>query len=269
MKPPHISVITACFNAADFIEQTIQSVLSQTYPLVEYIIIDGGSTDGTVEVIKKYASRLAYWHSRPDRGLAHAFNLGLTQAHGDWVLYLNADDFLLESTVIEQMIPYLSQYNDADVVFGNMVSLTREQDTKPVLLCKIGGHPWSWQEFRKGNMIPHQAAFTHRQFFDRVGCFDETFRLAMDYEVFLRANQGLRAQFVPLALVGMRTGGRCVNSIIATLQEFRRAQIKNRALPRWFSEVNFLLRIGRLYAGVMAHLVLDPFASRIKWAGRN
>jgi glycosyltransferase involved in cell wall biosynthesis len=269
MKPPQISVITACFNAADFIEQTIQSVLSQTYPLAEYIIIDGGSTDGTLEVIRKYAPGLAYWHSQPDRGLAHAFNLGLAQARGDWLLFLNADDFLLTTTVIEEMAPHLILHNRADVVFGNMISLTREKDAKPVPFCKIGGHPWSWQEFRQGNMIPHQAAFTHRHFFDRVGGFDETFRIAMDYELFLRAHEGLRAQFVPLTIVGMRAGGRCVNSIIATLQEFRRAQIKNQALPRWFSEVNFLLRIGRLYAGRVAHLVLDPFASRIKWVGRN
>jgi glycosyltransferase involved in cell wall biosynthesis len=269
MKLLLISIITVCFNAVDYIEQTIQSVLSQNYPGIEYIIIDGGSTDGTVEIIRKYESGLHYWHSRPDRGIAHAFNLGVAQAQGDWFLFLNADDILLSPTVTERMVSHLTLHNDADVVFGKMVSLTREQDAKPVPLCKIGGHPWSWQEFRQGNMIPHQAAFTHRHFFDQVGCFDETFRIAMDYELFLRAHERLRAQFVPLTIVGMRAGGQCVNSIIATLQEFRRAQIKNRALPRWFSEVNFLLRIGRLYAGRVAHLVLDPFASRIKWVGRN
>jgi len=269
MKLPHISIITVCFNAGDFIEQTIQSVLSQSYPLVEYIIIDGSSTDGTPDIIRRYESRLAYWHSQPDRGVAHAFNLGLAQAQGDWLLFLNADDFLLEPTVIEQMVPHLLFHQDADVVFGNMLSFTRAQDPKPVPLCKIGGHPWRWQEFRRMNMIPHQAAFTRRHFFDRVGCFDETFRMAMDYEHFLRARENLRAQFVPLVLVGMRAGGVCVKHIVDTLQEFRRAQIKNRALPRWLADVNFLLRVGRLYAGKMAHLVLDPFDSKIKWPGRN
>ena len=146
---PKISVITVCFNAADFIEQTIQSVLSQSYPRREYIIIDGGSTDGTVEIIRRYESRLAYWHSRPDRGVAHAFNLGLAQAPGDWILYLNADDLLLEPTGIEHMAAHLSRHQDADVVFGQMISLTREKYPKPVPLCKIGGHPWRWQEFRR------------------------------------------------------------------------------------------------------------------------
>lgn len=269
MKLPLISIITVCFNAEDFIEQTIQSVLSQSYPLIEYIIIDGGSTDGTVEIIRRYESRLAYWHSRPDGGVAHAFNLGLGQARGDWILYLNADDLLLETTGIERMAAHLARHQEDDVVFGQMVSLTREKHPKPVPLCRIGGHRWRWQEFRRMNMIPHQAAFTRREYFDRVGRFDETFRMAMDYDHFLRARGGLQAQFVPLVLVGMRAGGVCVKHIVDTLQEFRRAQIKNRALPRWLANVNFLLRVGRLYGGKMAHLVLDPFASKIKWTGRN
>jgi len=267
--PPLVSVITASFNAADFIEQTISSVLSQTFQNLEYIIIDGGSIDGTVDIISKYEPGLVYWHSKPDHGISHAFNLGLAQAHGDWIVYLNADDFFLETTVIEQMVPHLLRHKEADVVFGQLVSLTREKDAKPVPLCKIGGHPWSWQEFRKVNMIPHQAAFTHRHFFDRMGCFDESFHLAMDYELFLRANGGLRAQFVPIPLVGMRAGGRCVKNIVSTLQEFKRAQIKNRTLPRWISEVNFFLRLGRIYLGMMAHQVLDPFASKINWPGRK
>jgi glycosyltransferase involved in cell wall biosynthesis len=268
-KLPQISVITVSFNGEEFIEQTIQSVLSQSYPQREYIIIDGGSTDGTVGIIRRYESRLAYWHSRPDRGIAHAFNLGLAQARGDWILYLNADDLLLEPTGLEQMAPHLVRHQDADVVFAQMISLTREKHPKPVPLCKIGGHPWRWQEFRRRNMIPHQATFTHQHFFNRVGGFDETFRMAMDYEHFLRAQEGLRARFVPLPLVGMRAGGRCVKDIADTLREFKRAQIKNQALPRWIAELNFFLRVGRLYAGIMVHRVLDPVASRINFPGRN
>jgi glycosyltransferase involved in cell wall biosynthesis len=269
MKLPRISVITVCFNAVEFVDQAIQSVVTQSYPGVEYIIIDGGSTDGTTAIIERNAPRLAYWHSRPDRGVAHAFNLGLAQAHGDWLLYLNADDLLLEPTALESMAAHLVRHRDADVVYGQMVSLTREKHPQPVPLCQIGGHPWRWQEFRRVNRIPHQAAFTRREYFDRVGGFDETFRMAMDYDHFLRAGKNLRAQFVPLVLVGMRAGGVCVKHVVDTLREFRRAQIKNRALPPWLAEINFLLRVGRLYGGKMAHLVLDPLASKIKLPGRN
>lgn len=264
---PLISIITVCFNAVEYLEQAITSVLGQTYPRLEYIIIDGGSQDGSVDLIRRYEARLAYWHSRPDRGIAHAFNLGLAQAHGAWLLFLNADDLLLEPKAVARMAPHLRP--DADVVYGQMISLTREPDPKPVPLCKIGGHPWRWREFRRRNMIPHQAAFTARHFFGRVGAFDETFRMAMDYENFLRAGKGLRAQFVPLPLVGMRAGGVCVNDIADTLREFKRAQVMNRALPGWIAELNFFLRLERLYAGRLAHLILDPFAAKIRWSGRN
>lgn len=269
IKDPKISIITVCLNGEKFIEQTIQSILSQSYPRMEYLIIDGGSTDRTVEIIRQYESRLAYWHSRPDRGIAHAFNLGLQQAQGDWLLYLNADDLLLGTTVLEQMVPHLKAHEDADVVFGNMVSLTREEDPQPVPFCKVGGHRWHWQEFRRVNMIPHQAAFTRRDFFDRVGWFDESYRVAMDYEHFLRARDKLRAQFVPLRVVGMRTGGRCVSNLFNTLREFKRAQITHQALPGWIATANHLIWAGRLYLGMMGHRVLDPLASKIHWPGRN
>jgi glycosyltransferase involved in cell wall biosynthesis len=264
-----LSIITVCFNAAEYIEQTITSVMAQTYPNLEYIIIDGGSRDGTVEIIRKYESRLAYWHSRPDRGIAHAFNLGLAQAHGDWIVCLNADDILLTPTAIEHMAPHLHFYQDDDVVFGQMVSLKRDQIPQAVPLCRSSGRPWRWQEFRRVDRIPPPAAFTRRHYFDRVGGFDETFRIAMDYELFLRARGGLRARFVPLTLVGMRTSGLCVSNVVDTLREAKRAQIKNRALPAWLAELNFLARVGRVYLGKMAHRLLDPLASRINWPGRT
>jgi glycosyltransferase involved in cell wall biosynthesis len=269
MELPQISVITISYNAVEFIEQTMRSVLTQSYPRIEYIIIDGGSSDGTTEIIQNYASSLAYWHSQPDRGIAHAFNLGLAQAHGDWILYLNADDMLLEPAVLEKIAPHLIFHKEADVVFGNMVSLTREEQPKLVPLCRVGGRPWRWREFRKRNMIPHQAAFTSRHYFERFGRFDETFRIAMDYELFLRAQAGLRAQFVPITLVGMRAGGHCVHNTIDTLKEFRRAQLMNRALPRGISEATFLLQLGRVYLGKLTHRVLDPFTGTIRWPGRN
>jgi glycosyltransferase involved in cell wall biosynthesis len=266
---PLISVITICKNAGEFIEQTITSVVAQTYPTLEYIVIDGGSVDGTQEIIRKYESRLAYWHSKPDRGIAHAFNLGLAQARGQWLVYLNADDFFLKPMVIEQMVHHLLQNKDNDVVFGKIQSLTREPRPQPAPFCKPIGRPWRWQDFRRFDSIPHPAAFINRHYFEQVGPFDESFHIAMDYELFLRARAELRARFVPLPLVGMRHGGQCAKSLVNTLQEAKRAQIKNRALPRWISEVNFLFRLIRLYAGVVAHQVLDPFASSLNWPSRN
>jgi glycosyltransferase involved in cell wall biosynthesis len=203
-KFPLISVITISLNVVRFIEQTIMSVLAQTYPHIEYIIIDGGSTDGTAEIIRNYASRLAYWHSKPDRGIAHAFNLGLSQAHGDWIIYLNAGDFCLKPMVIEQMVPHLLDHENADAVFGATIHMTNQVNSVPAPMRKIFGRPWRWQDFRWSDTIPHQSAFTNRRYFDRVGGFDEAFGIAMDYDFFLRGHKTLRAEYIaiPISVCG-------------------------------------------------------------------
>ena len=139
MKPPHISVITVCLNGAEFIEQAIQSVLSQSYPLMEYIIIDGGSTDGTREIVHSYESRLDYWHSRPDRGVAHAFNCGLTQAQGDWILFLNADDLdYLISLVKEPLFATLDFFKLVNTIGSTYAELfPRISEERPDVFAKL------------------------------------------------------------------------------------------------------------------------------------
>jgi glycosyltransferase involved in cell wall biosynthesis len=265
---PLITIITACYNAAEFLEQTIESVLCQTYPLLEYIIIDGGSTDGTVEILRRYESRLSYWHSRPDRGLSHAFNLGLVQSKGEWILFLNADDFFLNPTVVETMAPHLIKHSQMDVIFGNCIFMTREHAPKPAPLRKIFGCPWSWKEFRLLDTIPHQAAFTNRMYLTRVGSFNESVKIVMDYELFLRGGPDLKAVYVPVNVSGMREGGKSSSSY-QTYKEARRVHIETKALsiPRAF--LNFYWQLNRHYLGRLAHKVLDPIASSIHWPGRN
>jgi glycosyltransferase involved in cell wall biosynthesis len=241
LNSPSISVITACLNAAEFIEQTIQSVLSQTYPQMEYIIVDGASTDGTVDIIRKYESRLAYWHSKPDRGLAHAFNLGLAQAHGEWILYLNADDYFPDSSVIEKMIPHLVRHTDADVVYGQIALIPR--DGLPVgAPANIFGGPLQWERFRLVCILPHQAAFTSRTYFDRVGNFYERIRIAVDYEHYLRGGPNLKAIFVPQIVSAMRLGGIGHKYRWLSLKEWQYVQTLNRVAPVWLIRLNYLSR---------------------------
>jgi glycosyltransferase involved in cell wall biosynthesis len=255
---PLISIITVCLNAAEFIEQTIQSVIFQTYPHKEYIIIDGGSTDGTIEIIKKYQHRLTYWHSKPDRGLGHAFNLGFEHSQGDWIIYLNADDFFLEPTVLEKMAPHL-QPDKADVVIGQLIRMTRENNPQPLPLFCIFANPWHWHEFRRYCSMPHQATLTHRNLFNRLGPFDESYKIAVDYEFFLRAGKNLRCSYVPLAMSGMRIGGVSTNSLLKTLRESQRAQLKNKALSPWFSWVNLYFIFLHWFLSDLAHNILDEF----------
>ncbi len=264
---PLISVITVCRNAVQFIRQTVESVLNQTYPRLEYIVIDGGSTDGTAAIIAEYAPRLAYWHSRPDRGISHAFNLGLAQAHGDWILFLNSDDFFLADTVVADMVPHLVQHPEDDVIYGRVYFMTREPSPRPAPFVKIFGGPWSWRRFRFLDLIPHQAAFTNRRFFERVGTFDESLRCCQDYELFLRAGPHLRARFVPLDVSGMREGG-VTSGELRVYRTVRQFQIATGALPRPLAWLNFFYRLGRHHFGRLLHRLLDRFAHRVSWPGR-
>ncbi|RJR43431.1 MAG: glycosyltransferase [Deltaproteobacteria bacterium] len=266
---PLISVITVCLNAAEFIEQAIQSVLSQTYPHLEYIVIDGGSADGTVEIIRKYESRLDYWHSQSDRGLAHAFNLGLSQAHGDWILFLNADDFFINPSVIDQVIPYLRTNETADVVYGQVELVTCEKKPKLVPFSQVLGRPWNWLIFCWKNIIPHQAAFTNINYFKKVGFFDEQHNIALEYEHYLRVGRNLQAVFVPVLISRMRKGGVSNKNIIKILMGFREAQIKNNSMPAIFVWSAFYFQIFRCYGGIFLHAILDPLAGKINLAHRN
>ncbi len=119
---PRVSIVTPSFNQAAFLEETIQSVLSQDYPNLEYIIIDGGSTDGSVEIIKKYADKLAYWVSEKDTGQADAINKGLIRVTGEIVAWLNSDDIYLPGT-IRAAVEALQAHPDCGLVYGDVLSV--------------------------------------------------------------------------------------------------------------------------------------------------
>ena len=129
-NPSLISVITVSYNAAATIEQTMLSVLNQTYPNVEYIVIDGGSTDGTVDIIKKYAHRLAYWVSEPDGGIYDAMNKGIAHASGDYINFMNAGDEFYKTDTISSV--FLKSSQNADVVYGDAI----EKDSRNNLIYK-------------------------------------------------------------------------------------------------------------------------------------
>ena len=133
-----ISVVTVCYNAAVSIEQTMLSVLGQSYPDIEYIVIDGGSTDGTVDIIKKYADRLAYWVSEPDKGIYDAMNKGIAAATGSYINFMNSGDSFYDNRVVEAVVPYLSSDMKA-VIYGNAAICNGEKYIikKPIPIEKI------------------------------------------------------------------------------------------------------------------------------------
>lgn len=144
-----ISVVTVCYNSVDTIEETMLSVLNQTYPDVEYIIIDGGSTDGTVDIIKKYAGRVAYWISEPDKGIYDAMNKGIAAATGDYINFMNSGDRFASTNVIENCFSNLR--GTPIIIYGNWIESV-ESMLIPKKALELG-------YLSKGMPFPHQSAF--------------------------------------------------------------------------------------------------------------
>lgn len=251
---PLISVITACYNSAEYLEQCIQSVIHQKYTDMEYVVIDGGSTDGTREIIAQYGERLAYWHSMPDRGLAHAWNQGIARSRGRWLLFLNADDYLCDSDVFARLAAAVESHSDVDVIYGQVAFVSRETHAKQ--LGEPFGGPFAWSEFVTRSTIPHPAALTRREYFDRVGLFREDFRIAVDYELYLRSGPDLKTYFAPILVSCMRIGGMSRVRGREVLREWLRAVTINKSLPRvqariWYWYLVFRHAIGQIMSNII------------------
>jgi glycosyltransferase involved in cell wall biosynthesis len=180
---PRISIVTPSFNQAQFLERTILSVLNQNYPNLEYIIIDGGSTDGSLEIIKRYEPWLAYWVSEEDAGQSDALNKGFARATGDIVGWQNSDDIYLPGA-FHEAAEVFRKSPGVEVVFANRLDI--DQDDHVIGEGRFT--PFSLvSHFYEGMMLSNQSAFWRKDLFSKIGMFDPTLQVAMDYEFFLRA----------------------------------------------------------------------------------
>jgi len=189
---PQVSIITPSYNQAQFIEETIRSVLLQNYPALEYIIIDGGSTDGTIDVLRHYEGWLR-WVSKPDRGQTDAINKGLLMATGDILAYLNSDDMYLPGG-IRAIANYFRSHPEIGLVYGEC----RVIDEQGRELGYLPGHPFNLRRtIERAEFLPQQATFWRREAMEKVGLFDDTLHYAMDYEYFLRVAQSFPVAYLP------------------------------------------------------------------------
>ncbi len=196
---PCISIVTIVYNAEVFLEQTIESVINQTYNHIEYIVIDGGSDDDSVKIIKRYVDAIDYWVSEPDRGIAHAMNKGIQASTGDYILFLHADDYFLNEHVVQTAV---SQIDDGcDIAAFNIIF----QNTDRSIEYRSRDFDY-WLNFKTS--LRHQAVFCSRVMFERLGGFDESYNIAMDYEFWLRAyREGIKPNIFNYALTCMRDTG--------------------------------------------------------------
>jgi len=199
MPEKKLSIITVTYNSEKYLEQTIQSIANQTYRNKEYIIIDGGSTDGTLNIIKKYENKISYWISESDNGIADAMNKGLKVAAGDYVLFIHSDDYLIDPTVLEKSVTYIDDKFD---IYVFQVIFDKNGDKK---ISLNRGFSW-WTNFKMGSC--HQGQVCSRSLLERLGGFNTTFRINMDYDLILRAyRNGARSKTINLPISIMRLTG--------------------------------------------------------------
>lgn len=201
--PPRLSVVTVVRNAVGTVADTIDSVLAQTYPAVQHVVVDGASTDGTVDVLRRYGARLPEWTSEPDAGISDAFNKGLRRCTGDYILFLSADDAFAAPTVVAEMMAAAERLGRPDVVYGDCLMVDRDTGA---FLWRVPNDP-ATVSVQKGRAQPHPSTFMHRRYFERFGEFDLSYRVAMDLELFLRGIPIVGTTHVPIAVARVRTGG--------------------------------------------------------------
>lgn len=183
---PKISVVTPSYNQGQFIEETIRSVLLQGYPNLEYIVMDGGSTDGSVKIIKKYEPWLSYWVSEPDRGQSHAINKGINRAAGEILFWLNSDDLCLPGAFFKAAESF-SQYPNQKLVIGQAQIINQYGE----VIGELRSQFTTWEELATNprNSIRQISTFFSRDLFEELGFLDETLHIAMDTELLVRFTQ--------------------------------------------------------------------------------
>ena len=227
---PKISVVTPSFNQARYLERTILSVLEQAYPRLEYIIVDGGSTDGSQDIIRKYSNHLAWWVSEPDRGQAHAINKGLQRSTGDWLAWQNSDDVYYPGA-FESLARASAAHPDVALVIGN-VNLIDGADRVLRDLCFV--RPTLNALLAEGMVLTNQAAFWRRGVHEQIGWLNESLHCAFDYDWFLRLLETGRAAHVNRCWGGYRLHEETKTTIINDrCQKERKTVLAGRGLPRW------------------------------------
>lgn len=186
---PVFSIITVTYNASRWLERTLLSVLSQSYASIEYLVIDGGSTDGTVDLIKQYASGIAYWVSEPDQGLYDAMNKGLRRATGDYVWFINAGDTIYTADTVQKIVASLKKnVSLPDVLYGETALVDAEGRSLGMRRLKAPAR-LTWKSFRMGMLVCHQSFIAKREL---APPYDTDYRLVADYDWCIRCLQKAR-----------------------------------------------------------------------------
>jgi glycosyltransferase len=215
-----VSIITSVYNNEKTIEDAIQSVLSQTYPNIEYIVVDGASKDNTVAVIKKYEDKITTFVSEKDKGIYDGLNKGVSLATGDIIAFLHSDDIYADENIISEVVEHFEKTH-TNSIYGDLVYVDKDDTSKIFRYWKSG--KYSLQKLCNGWMPPHPTFFVKKEFYDKYGKFDLAFGISADYDFMLRmlGKYKITTSYLPKVLYKMRVGGASNRSLKNIIQKSR------------------------------------------------
>jgi len=219
-----ISIVTSTYNAERFLQKCIDSVRVQKYHNFEFLVIDGGSNDSTLQIIKNNLDIISYYVSERDTGIYNAWNKGVMASTGDWIMFLGADDELLPSCLVDYS-KFIEEHNKSAMEYISAKVIFESISGRKI---KEVGELWCWKKFRKYMNVAHVASLHSRDLFQKHGPFDETFKIVGDYELMLRSQDKLKAAFMNNTVAIMRDGGVSNNPRKVFLETFH-AKRKNKS----------------------------------------
>jgi len=230
---PLVTVISAVYNGRPYISGCLDSVLRQDYQNIEHIVLDGGSNDGTVDVLREYDDRIALWRSEPDKGVYDAWNKALAEARGDWICFLGVDDEFLPGAISAYMA--LAAKNPQAEYLSSRMQWVHSSNYQI-----IKGSRWNWRNLVMDT--PHVGSMHRRILFDRLGAYDTSYRIVADYEFLLRARSQLITAYMPVVTVMVRGGGISSNYGFRAFEEAARAQIQNAGRNKVLVKLNLYVQ---------------------------
>lgn len=246
MKLNSLTIITASFNSEQTIQATLESVLNQNHRPLEYIIIDGKSTDSTCDIIQANEAKFAKkgisfnWQSEVDNGIYNAWNKGVKKSTGEWIAFLGSDDLYYKDSLLK--------YNEAINRFESADFITaKARIIKNGKLQRNFGEPWKWKIFRKEMKILHAGGFMRREYFQKYGLFDESFKITGDYEMLLRKKEKLEVGFIDCFLVEMNAGGVSNSFVKEAFIEATRAKVNTANRNRYIAMAERFIVLSKIY----------------------
>jgi glycosyltransferase involved in cell wall biosynthesis len=224
IKNKLLSIVTINKNNARYLEKTIKSIINQSLKIFDLVIIDGKSSDKSVNIIRKYSNKISYWSSSRDVNIADAFNKGISQCKSSWILFINSDDYLVNNHVMTNIYANLLAFKNYDMLIYKIILKSRDlKKTKGI----FGGFLTKIKKIKFYNTIPHQATIINKNYFMKYGNYSLDYPIAQDYEIILRSKK-IKIKKIDKIISVMRDGGITNTNQLTSLKYFMKAQIKNK-----------------------------------------